>query len=345
MFTKPLFDFSNDKNHESYWKFSLPDKHNGLILPGADIYTLAGGFGDFVFQSRIFKRVAIWVNNYLVYSRMKGRALLDLPLIEMSFVLGTQTGFEMNSLGPMMAKGWQFNIVYDTHMDAETQFERGTKIVTVDIHYQVDVLEAMCEYHPDLFGPLLDAIHSGSPMKYFPKYIYASPAMVAMFKRLMHSLSNDKAYESGVEILTTSLLLEGLRLKHNNRYMNTRFDYVLQDKRVATEAIKLLKEDLTNFRGNQFYAERFAMGQTRFQACFFDHTGTTLKANWHEKRIFEAIELLVNTDERSSDIAVKCGFSSVRKFNEEIFKYIRIQPWLLRRMAQGESWIPKKDRR
>ncbi|SEA27491.1 AraC-type DNA-binding protein [Arachidicoccus rhizosphaerae] len=341
---KPLFDFSNDKNHDSCWSFTLPEAYTGIRLPGAGIYTLNGGFGYFTFQGRVFKNVSIWLNNYLVFSRMKGRALLDLPMIEMSFVLGTKTDFEMNSLGKMMARGWQFNIVYDTHMDAETQFEKGAKIVTVDIHYQLDVLEGMNEYYPDLFGPLLDAIHAGRPMKYFHKYIYASPDMVKMFKRLFHALSNEYGSASGIEVLAVTLLLEGLKLKRHNKYMNTRFDYVLHDKRVATEAIKLLKADAMDFRGNQFYAEKFAMGQTRFKTCFFDHTGTTLKANWLENRIVEAVDLLVNTNERITQIALECGFASVFKFNEAIRKYLHMEAWQVRRLAQGESWIAKKDR-
>lgn len=345
MTDQPLFDFSNDKNHASYWSFIKPEQYNGMILAEAQTYTLTGGFGYCHFQSRIYSRVAVWMNSYLIYSRMKGRARLDLPMIEISFVLGTQAGIELNSLGRMLPKGWQFNIVYDTHMDAETQFEKGSKIVTVDIHYHIEILEAMCEYHPDLFGPLLEHIHAGRPMKYFPKYVYASYEMVRMFRRLLRILMDGPGSEMQIENLAASLLLEGLKLKHNNRFTNMRFDYVLQDKRIINSAIKLLDEDGVRFMGNEYYAGILAMGATRLKSCVFDHTGATLKANWKEKRIFEAIDLLINTKEGLSDIVIKCGFSSIVHFNRAIYNYVYMEPWELRNLAQGGSWSFKKDRR
>ena len=332
-----LFDFNNDKDYRYAWVQQMPGSYEGLILPGSYLSGIKGAFGHMLFQCRPYKRLALWYNSYSVQRRMKTHARLERPIIEMSLVIDQELEFTLKPFQSIKSKSWQFNILYTPYMDNKTQFESFTKFATLDIHFDLSILEMLFEDFPDQIGPLLDSVYDNKPMLYFPNYLYASPAMFSLILRIINIIKSPAQNEALVEFLSCRLLLEGMNIKNGHRYCALPFDKVLEMEAIIENGIGLAMADKIKYKGNEYYAARCFMSNTTFKKYVKLFKGRSLKSMWQEARLERALECVLHSDESIEKIASHFGFASAAHFRTIILKRYGDMPIKLRRMAKGCS--------
>ena len=330
-----LFDFNNDKDYHSSWVQQMPDSYKGLILPGSYVRGIEGVFGHMLFQCRPYKRLALWYNSYSVQRRLKTHARLERPIIEMSLVLDQELEFTLSPFKTIKPKSWQFNILYTPYMDNKTQFESFAKFMTLDIHFDLSILEMLFEDFPDQIGPLLDSVYNNKPMLYFTDYLYASPAMVSLIFRIINIIKSSVQNEALVEFLSCRLLLEGMNINKGHRYCALPFDVALEMEALIEYGIGLAMADKIKYKGNPYYAARCFMSNTTFKKYVKLFKGRSLKSMWQDARLERALDCVLHSDEPIEKIASQFGFASPAHFRIIFLKRYGDMPIKLRRMAKG----------
>lgn len=335
MDTQPLFDLNIHRNFYFDWHTEAPPLYKGVLLPQTQLRCICGGFGDMVFQYNLQSSYSIWYNHYDIQRRINTHARLDRPLIELSFIMEPAINFSLMPFGRLSAKNWQFNLMTHTEMDSRVQFDSGTRTTTLDIHPEVSMLESLFESFPDLVGPLLEAVHAGKPMLYFPGYIYASPEMVQTVYRILQLLAANQSNELLQEFLVSLLLVQGMELKAREVSPKMRYDRVLQVRKLLNYAIRIALMDLSRFHGYDYYAARCSMCATNFKKYMREFKGTTLRGIWENVRIAAIADTVAHTDKLLLDIALEYGFMSMTGFNKAFKRKTGLAPKALRNFERG----------
>ena len=125
----------------------------------------------------------------------------------------------------------------------------------------------------------------------------------------------DTAFEND-EIILQSLVLKLIyKLSRDSKKYDTSQNFKSVGSTIIEEALKYIKNNLTEDLSLEALSSRFNLSPTHFHNIFKYNMGVTLREYVENQRIKKAINLLITTDFSLSRIAYECGFSSQSYFS------------------------------
>lgn len=335
MENQPLFDLSLNKGFEFIWGAQFPKWYIGPVLQGADIRTVQGHFGEFIFQYKIKKGYSLWYSHYNIIKRVQTHARLQGPLIELSLLFTPDLRYHLQPFGKIKQKCWQFNLFHSTELDNKTQFEAGSLITTLDIHLEVGLLEDLFTDFPDLIGPFLEQIHAGRPMSYFAKSMYATPEMARTIQMIRQQLMKPGLHDGYLDYLVCILVIQAMMLKTSSNYCGMRYDHVLKLRSLLDYLIEMALSDLSDFRGYSYYAKYGALSITTLKKYMRIVKGETLRDIWDDARLKASLEDVLHSDQTLTSIAQSYDFGQLGGFRKAFKRKFGVTPIKVRMTSGG----------
>lgn len=114
-------------------------------------------------------------------------------------------------------------------------------------------------------------------------------------------------------------------------------------RRIATEAEKLLTADLQMRYTIEELASRFGVSSSALKKYFLQVYGKSISQYMREKRMKKATELLADTDESIGEIALACGYEHQGKFGTAFRAFAGVSPMEYRRLNRNIQKYHEED--
>jgi len=319
---KQAFDFKADGFYNYDWMSSYaPSGYSGILLPGAELATLRGGFGDFVFQMLKRPLYDLWNSRYDCLERSNCQAGLDKEVLEFSLLMGDDVSFDQVPFGDRRHRKYEINLSYAKAIDSKVKFERDTVYHTFDVHYKLQVFYMLMDLMPELVYPFLDKYHKGESVALFEAGTYPNKRILSKILPIIHMAADKHASYLYMDILTVFLLADVFlwyaEIEQRRGLTKGQQKLCFGIQRVAAEL--MLEEK--KFINMAHYAKSAGMSETYFKRRFKNEMGTTPHKFWDEARMLRALHVLRTSNLPFKAIAEKLGFPTVQAFYKGIDLY------------------------
>lgn len=325
-----IFDLSSDMGHVFEFRNTIPSNYKGIILPHGAIYSLHGGFGDFVFQQIVRPYFDLWYSNYLSRQRFKTHARADVPLIELTILFEHSASYCLAPGRPKVhQRSGQFNIFNTLAMDNKVQFDKSARYTTLDIHAKKVLLDRLYTLYPALWEPLMNAIAAGREYMFFQKPLYLTPEMEALVDYILVLLRAPILDVALLEMTVITLFAHAIACKLETMSKGIS-NSIRQDQEAQLRDLRNVLLTNNPFRNTAHYARMVGMSRSALTRTFKNLNGIALKQFWRNNRMEEARYDVLHTDKSLDDIAVEHGYADGASFSRVFNKTYSFPPSFFR---------------
>ncbi len=331
-----LFDISSNLGHVFDWYGTPHASYNGLILPCADIYSLHGGFGNFVFEHLGRKYYDAWLSNYDSKQRFVTHARADMSMIELSILIENNVSFTLQQpFGKIHQKRGQFNIFNSLAMDSKVQFEKGAFYTTLDFHPKIELLNILYADFPELMDPLLNAIAAHREYIFYGRHLYLPYNMVQMVELILDLLAKPVINAFLLDLCVVLLFGFAVSCKLDLTSKGFRYDRKLEIEQRLTGLMQLILSDVKGFRGIDYYAKFVGMSASSLKQNFHSLYGVGMEEFWRKELLKKAFQEVVYTNKTFDEIAIDYGFADGSSFTKAFKKVYKSAPSFFRSVKGG----------
>ncbi|MGF7230395.1 helix-turn-helix domain-containing protein [Arachidicoccus sp.] len=324
---KDLFDIQSDFGDYFGFENRVHKSYKGLILPGSELYSLHGDFGNMVFQGIFRPLYHIWFSNYETRQRRHTLSRAAYGSVELSMLIRSNIAYNLwQPSGRVLHKQSQFNLIHSTHMENKALFEKDSFYTTLDYHAQPLLLDMLYQQYPEIMYDFLNEIEAGRNVLFYPKHLYATLPMLQL-ARTITALLAEPILDTFL-LDTSVILLFGFAIRCSLEMSSKRFRY--DQKKEMDEklnaALAALLSDLKKFRGIAYYARMVGMSATSFKKLFQLILNEGPYGVWNKNRMNEVFQDVVHTNLTFDDIAINHGFAGGDSLTKAFKKYHKVPP-------------------
>lgn len=148
---------------------------------------------------------------------------------------------------------------------------------------------------------------------------------LALFEELQKLLTSQNPNRERCEIMAESLLLKLIYwLLCESEHLIATHDP--NQNSPVQKSVRYINDHLSSDLTLNTVAEAVSVSPIHFHNCFKAAIGKTLHAYVEEKRLEEAVNLMIGTDMTLTEIAMACGFSSQSYFNTVFKRKMNLSP-------------------
>lgn len=321
-----IFDICSDMGHTFEFDDTVHPNYNGIIIPHAAIYSLHGGYGDFIFQQFVRPLFDIWYSNYLTKQRCKTHSRAAVALIELSIVVANGVSYRLaNAIGHVHQKSGQFNIFNSMAMDSKVQFEKSALYTTLDIHAKPALLAHLYAKYPDLMDPLMDAIAAQKDYVFFKSPLYLTFEMKELVDYILVLLQQPILDVDRLDRAVITLFTYAIIQKTETTSKKYSHERKRQLEMQLSDLLQMLRTD-SYFRSVAFYASSVAMSISTLNRHFYNLYGCPLKQYWRSHHMEKPYHDVLFTKKSFGEIAFENGFADVASFSKAFKRIYQYPP-------------------
>ncbi len=168
------------------------------------------------------------------------------------------------------------------------------------------------QYH-DLFAEIFPSVNlTKSVFVADEKFVTASGG-AAVADLMLHVISRDHGGDLAAEV-ADQMVYTGVREAGATQRVSLRSRYGIRNNRLC-QAIRLIEENIETPLSNCELAERLGISTRQLERIFGRYLNTTPKRYILEARLHRARNLIVQSEQAITEIAMACGFTSTSHFS------------------------------
>lgn len=321
-----IFNLASNRGDIFDWDQKPALSYKGIIIPCASLYSLHGGFGDFVFQNILRARYSLWFNHYQCGARLKTHATADVQFMELSIFLQNAAAYTFTGdLGRTRQKRGQFNIFNSTGMDCYVQIEKDAIYSTLDIHPKIELAESLYKKYPELLEPLLNAAITNRDYTYLKNPYNLTYPMIQLTELILDLSQSPVIDYFLLDLAVVTLFGLALLCKLESKPDKINYERKLEIRQELNRLAQMLIDE-KKFRNLPFYAGEVYMSITSLQKHFKSLYGMGVEEFWRNEKMRRTFQAAVYSNMHLEDIAEEFGFSDGNALSKAFKKYYRQSP-------------------
>jgi len=293
----------------------IPDFYQTHKLAGSIGAMAQFNFGNMIFWHYSGEEYSIWKSVYDIKSDGKAKGRCDRPVLEFTAMYEESFHIDWKNMtsGKMPLK--QIEMYYDTHIENEATFIGGKRCGTLDIHFEIAMLDRFKGEFP-LLEVFLCKVHSNKPAKLFNCLQFASPKIDMILREIMNYGFYDslapRYFDSYVNILLILLLEHISGINPSQRKCSD------DDVQKAMETKRILTFERVNEKDQAYtiskLSKRLHTNPYKLKTAFKQVYGMSIGK--YKKLIFMdyAMELLQSGKHGPDEVALMLGYKTQQSF-------------------------------
>jgi len=327
-----LFDLMVKGAGDISWQGGPYLGYNGSLIPGSQIVSVKGGFGNICYQSCQVPAFTMWQGDYRILEGGIARARSATRSIELNCMMGgcleqRSAPHPVRYLFPRY-----INLSHCLFIDSSVKLIRGMHYSTFDLHFTIEALQRIMPVAPDLISTFINEYEANRQMQLFTEDVRPDKDIAgSACEMLMYAQRKDNKAEI-LEHLGLMLLIKVFLYKQQ---LNGKKGLDKMQQRILSglqELRKALLWEISQFSTTKFYAQKYlGTNESDLRKHFKNAFGISAFAYWRTAKIDHALYLLLNTGKPIKEIAFEAGFISPKAFNKEFKKYYNDTPTYYRK--------------
>ncbi|GEM_PF-6390543 len=314
---------------ELNYSLKTTPRQQHLLIPGFQAVSLAGRWGEMLFQH--FKRPGywLWYSHYDMFESRAFEARINQQVLEFTFQFFNGSEYFTYPFKHKTVKQTEFNLMYLPYVESQVNFAKGQQCTTFDIHCDYHFFTSIGSYFADLMDPFIDLMVNKKAVQLYEQPMYATAFMVDLVQLVLREINSGRANELILELHVKSLICYAIVCKYE---LNIKKRKVTLEEisRVHQLTSKIL-QDLSQIPGVADMARMSNMNETTFRQLFKKVHQASPKEFFSKKRMLLALEKITMTNRSITDIALEIGFANVHTFSKAFRKQFINSPTAYRR--------------
>jgi AraC family transcriptional activator of pyochelin receptor len=303
-----VFSFNEHEKFKSTRE--IPAELIRYLLPGSQASAISNEYLKLLLQEFYSAHCKVFYAVYLVDKKTSYRLRGDGPLFFFCLALQHDRYLEIAGLGKVLIKEGQFNMVYAPLLDLVSAHEDGREYITLNLQYDLNVLQEWAPYFPKL-AAFLEKVQAGKPATLLSPPEWLTKEIQDIIYRIMHTPSDTTSWQPYFDLLLKTLLFHLLNQSVQRLPASIYTHYEIDGIQAARIMIK--KNIRYHFVIREI-SQKVGMNEFKLKNGFRELFGNGVYEYLRTERMLEARHLLSNGGKNVKEVAALTGYKSVNSF-------------------------------
>lgn len=291
-------------------------------LPGANLFSASGKFGQMLFQHFAGEGFDIWFSSYKVRERVKFFGGADDPVLEMHCHYANTFSTGWKGLGERPMHHRQYQISFVPFVETAGEFPGGQQYDTFDIHFYRPILEPYSSFCPRI-GRFLESVDRGKPAQLLDLVLFLTPGMEQAITEILTYNMYDEWTGSFFKRRVDDLLVH---MVYHLGSLDKAPQFDAAEIRKAEQVRSIILSDFSNFDSVEILARKVNTTEQKLQLAFKHCFGVTVGKFSKDERMKKAHDLLMFTNEILLSIALMVGYNDAGNFSTAFKNHFGYSP-------------------
>jgi AraC family transcriptional regulator, transcriptional activator of the genes for pyochelin and ferripyochelin receptors len=303
-----VFSFNEHEKFKSTRE--IPAELIRYLLPGSQASAISNEYLKLLLQEFYSAHCKVFYAVYLVDKKTSFRLRGDGPLFFFCLALQHDRYLEIAGLGKVLIKEGQFNMIYAPLLDLVSAHEDGREYITLNLQYDLNVLQEWAPYFPKL-AAFLEKVQAGKPAALLSPPEWLTKEIQDIIYRIMHTPSDTASWQPYFDLLLKTLLFHLLNQSVQRLPASIYTHYEIDGIQAARIMIK--KNIRYHFVIREI-SQKVGMNEFKLKNGFRELFGNGVYEYLRTERMLEARHLLSNGGKNVKEVAALTGYKSVNSF-------------------------------
>jgi AraC family transcriptional activator of pyochelin receptor len=303
-----VFSFNEHEKFKSTRE--IPAELIRYLLPGSQASAISNEYLKLLLQEFYSAHCKVFYAVYLVDKKTSFRLRDEGPLFFFCLALQHDRYLEIAGLGKVLIKEGQFNMIYAPLLDLVSTHEDGREYITLNLQYDLKVLQEWAPYFPKL-AAFLEKVQAGKPAALLSPPEWLTKEIQDILYRIMHTPSDMTSRQPYFDLLLKTLLFHLLNQSVQRLPASIYTHYEIDGIQAARIMIK--KNIRYHFVIREI-SQKVGMNEFKLKNGFRELFGNGVYEYLRTERMLEARHLLSNGGKNVKEVAALTGYKSVNSF-------------------------------
>lgn len=288
------------------------------ILLGGFIHTVISDYGDMLFQAVPTDFGTLWLSIYHIVHTAALSAEANAASLEAMHMLSGDISFSPEGLTqPVNMKNQHWQIMYLPYVNNCVVLEAGTRLMTLDFHYNQDRLEKLAPHFPVL-DTFLNKLDRGKAVTLSSQAIPLPKPVTRIMSGLLYTNNSVLDQDLYIERHATDWLASELESPYLAGASHMHINEV--EKQRMLEVYNHMQNNLSQNMTVNMLAKLAQMNEYKFSCIFKAMFNQTVHQFLIDERLKHAMDLLTTTDISLTEIANIVGYETQPAFTKKFGK-------------------------
>jgi len=321
-----VFSFNQ---HDYRLSRDIPAELTRYQLPGSDASALVNDYLKLLIQELPAESSKTFYSVYLVDKKSNFRLKDDAPFLRAYLALQNDRHLDLSGLGKTVIKEGQFNLIFTPSTDFTSYHDNVPEYITLDIKYDMALLEEWEPYFPQLAN-FLERVRSGQPATLLPRGEWVTKEIQDLIHRMLHLSLEEPAQRKHFTLLVNTLLFH-LLYQAVQQQPASNYNYYEVDSIQA--ARDMIRKNIRYHFVIREIAQKVGMNEFKLKNGFRELFGNGVYEYLRSERMQTARALLTDSGRSIKEIASMTGYRSVNSFIKAFKKMYGVTPGDFRKRA------------
>ncbi len=307
----------------------IPAELTRYQLPGSSASALANEYLKLLVQELPAESSKAFYSVYLVDKKSNFRLKDDAPFLRAYLALQQDRQLDIAGLGKIVIKEGQFNLLFTPSTDLLSHHDNVPEYLTLDIQYDMALLEEWEPYFP-LLANFLNHVRAGEPATLLPRPEWATKEIQDLIHRMLHVPLEEAAQRKHFTLLVNTLLFH-LLYQAVQQQPASNYNYYEVDSIQA--ARDMIRKNIRYHFVIREIAQKVGMNEFKLKNGFRELFGNGVYEYLRSERMQTARQLLADSGKSIKEIASMTGYRSVNSFIKAFKKMYGVTPGDFRKRA------------
>ncbi|HEV8285068.1 MAG TPA: AraC family transcriptional regulator [Chitinophagaceae bacterium] len=304
----------------------VPKAFSGLLMQNSKVNYAEGNYGNLMMQEIELNEYTLHYNIYHIQNRFLLNVKRDLPTLMIHVALKNEIQYHTDSIGDVLLKEGQFNIVYFPFIDGTLTFEQAGEYRIFKIFLPAEVLQNYATTFPYL-NEFLEHITESLPAMLLKEHGWINTEISYIINQIIQCTYDEAVRKLYFDNLVKELLLLLLLQKQKNYLNGQRYMQSLY------EARSIIQKNVAQHFTITEIAKQVGLNETKLRNGFKQIFGTGIFQFMLQAKMQKAWTLVLETNMPVKNIASETGYTSKQNFLTAFKKYFNATPGSLRKKS------------